>query len=84
MKTREHTGCARIKNGSILITSTGRMINHLAMLFDTNTGEELRHIQSLKRVLRLPRDSYSEKTMSLKGQAVLSPIFIFALGIIRM
>lgn len=38
MKTREHTGCARIKNGSILITSTGRMINHLAMLFDTNTG----------------------------------------------
>lgn len=38
MKTREHTGCARIENGSILITSTGQMINHLAMLFDTDTG----------------------------------------------
>lgn len=38
MKTREHTGCVRIENGSILITSTGRMINHLAMLFDTDTG----------------------------------------------
>ena len=30
--------CVRIENGSILITSTGRMINHLAMLFDTDTG----------------------------------------------